>query len=67
MFPNTARMRMNWLPTLFDRSAQVGFSLSAGGWSGCGAMWQNPQLIPTRNGRTVSGSAVYARPASLSS
>ena len=66
MFPNASRIRKNWLPTLFDRFSHSGKLGSAGGLSGCGAMWQYPQLMPTRNGRIVSGRAAYFRPSSLS-
>src|ERR1043166_3638224 len=45
-----ARKRRYWPPMLFDRLAHSGFSGSAGGLSGCGAMWQKPQLMPTRKG-----------------
>ena len=37
-----------WLPISADMLPNSGRSVSAGGRSGCGPMWQKPQVIPTR-------------------
>ena len=49
-----------WSPIVLDRLAHRGVSGSAGGLSGCGPTWQNPQVMLTRNGRTRLGSAWIA-------
>ena len=49
-----------WSPMVLDRFAHAGFSGSSGGLSGCGAIWQKPHDMLTRNGRTSLGSALIA-------
>ena len=38
-----------------ERFSQAGSSTSRGGLRGWNDVWQNAQLIPTRNGRMSSG------------
>src|ERR1044071_6769384 len=48
--------RQNWLPMVLDMFAYSGCSGSTGGFCAWYAMWQKPQDMATRKGRTRLGS-----------
>src|SRR6476659_8669816 len=52
-----SEMRTYWLPIAPLMLAQAGLAGSFGGFSGSKAIWQDPQLVPIRNGGSIAPSA----------
>src|SRR3546814_6222603 len=54
---SSSEMRRYWLPIAPLMLAHSGLAGSSGGLSGSKAMWQEPQLVPIRNGGSIAPSA----------
>src|SRR3546814_20176010 len=54
---SSSEMRRYWLPIAPLMLAHSGLTGSSGGLSGSKAMWQEPQLVPIRNGGSIAPSA----------